>query len=409
MNSATGLLDNPIELGAKLVAARKSRNLSQEDVAKYLGVSRPIIVAIEKGTRRVKTEELARLATLFERPIHELVGKHTIIDTFVPQFRVTQSTEVTQEALASAKVIFQRLCEDYLNLEHMLNSPLYNRYPDQYTQGNLGPQAAAEEIANLERARMNLGQGPLANVLEIFEAEMGLRVFVIPIEEFRIAGMFAYTSQLGGCVLINGNHPITRQNWSAAHECAHFLTNRFSGEITVLLDYERKPRSEQFADCFAASFLMPAPGLRQRFRRMLQSQSDFTVGDLYGLADQYGVSVEAMCTRLEQLGCIKKGAWIEIAKGVNGARIRQHLGIPVRESRPLRLPDRYRRLAIQAFSQELITETELMRFLRCSRVEAREAVRDLTCTGEVDGSAGSAYQIELDFGEPVEVTATEKP
>src|SRR5207249_6179 len=134
----------------------------------------------------------------------------------------------------------------------------------------------------------------IPDILGVLENEVGLRVFVLPLEEFKIAGMFAFTDRLGGCVLANGSHPQTRQNWTLAHEYGHFLTDRFQEEITVLVEYERKPRAEQFADSFAAAFLMPAAGLRQRFRRIVQSRSDFTVADLCLLADQYAVSVEAM-------------------------------------------------------------------------------------------------------------------
>jgi Zn-dependent peptidase ImmA (M78 family) len=178
--------------------------------------------------------------------------------------------------------------------------------------------------------------------------------------------------------------------------------------VTVLVEYERKPRSEQFADCFAASFLMPAGGLRLRFRRIVQSRGDFTVADLCYLAGQYAVSVEAMTRRLETLGGIPRGTWERIsAQGVQGSREQAYLGIKSRRPERLRLPERYRRLAVQAFEEEKITESELMRLLRSSRVEARETVESLTQTCDLD-SAGRPYQLELDFGEVVAISPSEK-
>jgi DNA-binding XRE family transcriptional regulator len=56
---------NPAELGRRLVAARRSRHLSQEDVARHLGVSRPTVVAMEKGARAIRPAELISLADLF--------------------------------------------------------------------------------------------------------------------------------------------------------------------------------------------------------------------------------------------------------------------------------------------------------------------------------------------------------
>jgi Zn-dependent peptidase ImmA (M78 family) len=186
------------------------------------------------------------------------------------------------------------------------------------------------------------------------------------------------------------------------------LKDRFKEDITILFKYERKPKSEQFADAFAASFLMPGAGLRQRFRRIVQSRSDFTVADLCMLADQYAVSVEAMTRRLESLGCMQTGTWEGLkAQGFDSGRIRTHLGLQASQTPPHRLPERYVRLAVQAFEEEKITETELMHLLRCSRVEARETVDRLIRPTEV-GASGETYQLDLDFGGTLVLAQAEK-
>jgi Zn-dependent peptidase ImmA (M78 family)/DNA-binding XRE family transcriptional regulator len=406
-----GGLMNPVLLGQKLAAARRSRSLSQEDAARHLGVSRPTMVAMEKGIRPPKPAEIVALAALYGRSVHDLVSARESVPVFAPQFRVTQAANITDEAIAAAVAEFKRVCEDYLLIESLVNAPMPRpNYPVEYSTAGLSPQAAAEEIAAMERSRLNLGQGPALDPLELLENEAGLRVFALPLGEFRIAGMFAYADPMGGCVLVNGSHPVTRRNWSAAHEYAHFLTDRYSSDLTVLVEYERRPHGEQFADAFAAAFLMPAGVLRQRFRKIVQSRGDFTVADLCLLADQYAVSVEAMTRRLEALGCVQKGMWDRlVARGVDGRREQAYLGI---ESRPegfrgVRLPERYRRLAVQAYEEEKITESALARLLRCSRVEAREAVESLTRARDVD-RAGRPYQLDLDCGEAVELAPAER-
>ena len=399
----------PVELGARLAAARRSRNLSQEGVAEMLGVSRPTFVAIEKGTRAVKDDELITLARLYGRSIHELVSQREFIADFVPRFRITHGSEMSSETVASAVAIFQQACEDYLALENLLGAPMPQyQYPQPYAPGHLSPKAAAEEAAAMERSRLGLGQGPIPNLLEVLENDIGLRVFVLPLDEFKIAGMFVYTDLLGGCILVNGQHPRTRQNWSMAHEYAHFLTDRFRDDITILLEGERRSRSEQFADAFAGCFLMPAPGLRQRFRRTVSARKDFTVADLCMLADQYDVSVEAMTRRLEGLGCLQDGTWDGLsAQGFESGRVRAHLGLNAQQSIRKRLPDRYVKLAVQAFEDELVTETRLMHLLRCSRVEARETVDQLTQPTEVSPS-GQPYQLDLNFGDTLRLDPAEK-
>lgn len=401
---------SPVETGRRLAATRRTRSLSQEDAARHLGVSRPTLVAIEKGTRPVRPAELIALAELYGCTVHEFLGVRVSLPALEPQFRVTQAGDVAAEAVSRAIAQFQRACEDYLTLEELLQAPMLPpRYPEPYSTDGLSPAAAAEEVAELERARLGLGQRPLLNLLDVLENEVSLRVFVLPLAEFKIAGMFCYTERLGGCILVNGQHPFTRQAWSAAHEYGHFLSDRHRSEVTVLVDYERKPRAEQFADYFAASFLMPAAGLRQRFRSVIRSRGDFTVADLCFLADPYGVSVEAMTRRLESLGCIARGTWARLSgEGFEGRRAQSRVGVAARDGVRLRLPERYRRLAVQAYEEERITESDLLRFLRCSRVEARETVEELTRSSEVDVSTGIPYQFDLDFGAAVEVSPAEK-
>jgi Zn-dependent peptidase ImmA (M78 family) len=319
---------------------------------------------------------------------------------FAPQFRLTHAQEVSKEDITEAKITFQKLCEDYLGLERLMDAPMpHPPYPEPYEREGLNPQTLGEEIAMLERSRLGLGLGPIPNLREVLESDVGLRVFVTPIKEFKIAGMFVFTDPLGGCIWINGSHPSTRQKWSLAHEYAHFLTDRFKQEITVLIEYEKKPPGEKLADGFTANFLMPSAGLRQRFRRIVQSRENFTVADLCLLADQYGVSAEAMTRRLESLGDIQKGTWEKLSPHhLGGKNVRDSLGLQAKSAERWRFPDRYRMLAIQAHVEEKISESELMRLLYCTRVEAREAVAELTQTLEIS-ETGEPYQLEFDFGE----------
>ncbi len=63
-----------LSLGARLKDARTYRGFSQEEVAKYLGVSRSSVSLMETGQRGVDTLELQKLARLYECSIDELVA-----------------------------------------------------------------------------------------------------------------------------------------------------------------------------------------------------------------------------------------------------------------------------------------------------------------------------------------------
>ena len=80
----------------------------------------------------------------------------------------------------------------------------------------------AEVVANQERNRLGLGDRPLINLRNLLEWEVGLRIFYTPKLPSSIAGMYAYSAELGACILINGNHPPERCRVSMLHEYGHF-------------------------------------------------------------------------------------------------------------------------------------------------------------------------------------------
>ncbi len=73
--------DNPLDgiepraLGARLREAREARGLTQGEVAKRLGVALTTMVAIEKGERQLRPEELMELADIYERQVSELLQR----------------------------------------------------------------------------------------------------------------------------------------------------------------------------------------------------------------------------------------------------------------------------------------------------------------------------------------------
>jgi len=77
--------DDRISLGAKLREAREYLNLSQDEVARVLGLTRPAISLIESGQRKVDVIELRRLADLYQKPIAYFTGEGDTSETQVPE------------------------------------------------------------------------------------------------------------------------------------------------------------------------------------------------------------------------------------------------------------------------------------------------------------------------------------
>lgn len=63
------MADEAMKLAKQLREAREFANLSQQFVAEQTGIPRSAISDIERGTRRVESLELKRLAELYRMPV----------------------------------------------------------------------------------------------------------------------------------------------------------------------------------------------------------------------------------------------------------------------------------------------------------------------------------------------------
>ena len=355
------------QLGKELQQARSRKNITQEEAAKIIDVARTTITAIEKGERRVKPAELIKLAQAYGRQVSDFVRPRPRIEPFQVQFRgpVASVVKDTPEIATSVDKL-EDFCRDYLELEQLTSSPLSKKYPEEYFIIRQKIDQAAEAIA-LERARLGLGDGPIPELREVIEQEVGLRIFYFPMPA-KFSALYFCTEQLGGCIAINSSHRWERQRWSLAHEYGHFLTNRLQAIIEE--DYKRKPETEQFADSFAEFFLMPTAGVTRRFNKVYQTKRDFSLADLANLADYYKVSLEAITRRLEDLKLIPTGTADNLrASKVKVNDLQKQLGLK-EAPQEAELPARYQYLAFEALEKGLISEGQFAQFMRKNILES---------------------------------------
>ena len=390
---------DPKVLGARLQEARKARNVTQQAVADHMKMARTTLVAIEKGERRLSPVELIELAKLYGRAVSEFVNRQTVTEAFVPQFRSAWRADFEENSeLEKVALELQRLAEDYAELERLCNASATKAYPPEYDTSGASPDQAAEEIATAERNRLGIGDGPLSNLRERLETDVGLRVFYFGMPP-GISGLFVYNEQLGGCVGININHPRDRRHWSLSHEYGHFLTSRYQPEVTFLFHKRRNSYKERLADGFAKYFLMPASGLNRRFTEMHRaSEAGITLAHICTLADLYQVSVQAMILRLEELRRLPSGTWDQLElKGVEVRRAQELLGINANTPVKDYLPRRYQRLAVMAYEEGKLSEGQVAKMLRTDRVSARLIVEEVKQQFSTQRD-GSYEDIELDLG-----------
>ncbi|MGH7862606.1 MAG: ImmA/IrrE family metallo-endopeptidase, partial [Candidatus Dormibacteraceae bacterium] len=400
----------PRELGRRLQEARKSCGLTQQEASDYLGVARTTITAIEKGERRIQPLEIIRLAEYYGRQVDDFVRSGQPVEAFSVQLRAALAPDQSdEEEITRGTWEFQRLCEDYLELEHLCGAPMARKYPPPYDISGVAPEAAAEDVATAERNRLGLGDGPILNLRELLEKDPGLRVFYLDLPP-RIAGMYAFTEQLGGCIAINRKHPPERCQNTTAHEYGHFLSSRFRSEVALLGRYQRAPEHERFANAFASSFLLPATGLRRRYNETQRSRGGrVTPADLCALADFYFVSVEALSRRAEDLHLLPIGTWDRLQQA--GFKVREAqslLGLAARPVADHPLPIRYLYLAAEAFERGDLSEGQFARFLRTDRLEARRIASELANRPDV-ADTGEVTSLSLSLSETLPSRRAERP
>jgi Zn-dependent peptidase ImmA (M78 family)/transcriptional regulator with XRE-family HTH domain len=387
---------DPRILGQRIAEARKARGKTQEEVADFLGCSRPTYIAIEKGDRQAKSDEIIKLATFLGRKVHDLVRPTEPIVDLQPHLRAVaeRMKGANEEALNAAIDELQRLVEDYRELERIMNAPLRSDYPEEISLGSrVDPAQFAEGIAVQERHRLGLGDQPIIHLRSTLEWDVGLRIFYGDLPS-SIAGMYAYTADVGCCILVNRKHPPERRRVSMLHEYGHLLVDRYRPGIDYLTMPGRKPANERFAEAFALCFLMPATSVRQRFHHIVNTTGDFQVSDLRRLSHYYFASVEAMALRLEQLGLISKGSWQFLKESKFAPKqAGELLGLMPQPVNDQPFPERYRFLAVSAYERG----SDLAHFLRCDIVSAREIVAETLTSREVVETTGEKRDVLLDF------------
>lgn len=366
-------LTDPIKLGERLRVARKAASITQERAAQEIDAVRTTIIAIEKGQRQIQPAELISLAELYNVSVNTLFRNSSIHTDIVAQFRRSYDSTTSDDTLQEAASLLRRLATSCAELEQILGKRSNFRYPAerQIERGDVEQQA--EDMALEVRSSLGIGLSPILDVLELFELEIGIRIFPRPLDS-NISGLFTYHPEVGACILVNSKHRFTRQAWTLAHELGHFITARNSTEICLV--WERaKPVAERFADLFAAAFLMPGATVRKMFNDY-KYDKQVSIANIVLMSCRFNVSVEAMFRRLEQLKQIPSGYY-----DANKTRFEEKLketvlGGPIEE--PLRAPPRLSVLAVEAYSKELLSEGQVADMLALDRYAVRELLDNLS-------------------------------
>lgn len=367
------------DIGERLRIARAAAKKTQDEAAAALDVSRPTIVTIEKGQRKVKQDELERLAELYAVSLNRLLARDAVhVDLHVRFRRLGSDDSAASSALSS----LSKLACASVELEQMLGVNFAQNYPPEQSLLNGAVERQGEDAALALRHRLGIGLAPIADIVSLLEHELGIRIFIRGLPS-RISGLFGYDPKIGACMMLNAKHPWERRALTAAHETGHFVSNRALVDL-VEVDETGSSAEERFANAFSYAFMMPSPAVRKRFRDIVESDKRFSPRHLILMAHGFHVSSEAMCRQLENLELLPRGSYESLRdRGFDKDFVRGIVGdlAPTALTNPNN--PRLVQLVSSAYRRELLSEGQLSRMLGMDRLEVRQLL-DVLGTDEGD-------------------------
>jgi len=408
------------ELGQRLKGGREACGMTQDDVARHLGVSRSTVAQRELGKRAVTGIELSRLAYLFGKDLRSFVAVEAPDqeDALVALFRLHPELS-SQEAVLDALRHCLALGRELTNLERLLGVDrglaTVVAYPLPRPRTKWEAIQQGERIALEERRRLGLGLAALQDVAELLEAQ-GIRTAHVTLPE-DISGLTLIEPEIGFFVVANLEHHILRRRFSYAHEYCHVLVDRDERGL-VSRGQDRDKLIEIRANAFAAGFLMPADAVRrfigslgkgqpsrmevevfdeegpvQARARAAPGSQDIQLYDVVQMAHHFGVSRAAACYRLKSVRLLTSAeldSLIEQDRAGRGREIEKLLGLPEPDHQARRNEFRHRflGLAIEAFRRAEISRAKLVEVAAMVDVDASDVDRATSDLGlDDDGGA----------------------
>jgi DNA-binding XRE family transcriptional regulator len=102
------------------------------------------MVAIEKGDRRLKPGELIKLARAYGKSVSDFVRPRSFVEPFDTQFQAMYRLNKEEEQEIKPYVLqLEELCQNYLELEQIMKSPLPRKYPPEYNVSGMPVEVTA--------------------------------------------------------------------------------------------------------------------------------------------------------------------------------------------------------------------------------------------------------------------------
>lgn len=390
-----------IELGKRIQEFRKRFGNTQDDLAKWLDLSRASIAQMELGNRDVDSVELERIADFFGcSPLAFFKDEPVPVDALRILFRANADLQDNTELRVCVSNCL-KLGREVSNLREILDiesgldpTILYelkvpaNKW-EAVEQGN--------RIAEQERRRLEMGHLPITDLVKLIESQgICTGQYEMPPD---VSGFTLLEKTSGAFIFVDEEHPGVRKRFSFAHEYGHVIMD--SGRaVSVSRISESDDLLEVRANAFAASFLMPSEGCQMMIRKLgkgapsreevsvydgedsltiqkrnIRSEQSIQLYDAARMAFYFGVSIRSMLYRLKNLDYMTRAELDEKLReetGYAGTHLR-HLMMEKDTNDRLDEPDLFRltvlNLAFEAYRRSEISRGKCLELVRLARID----------------------------------------
>lgn len=277
--------------GTRLKAARQYNAMTIGDVAQALNVSNQSISQFENNKAEPKLENVFRLSNLLGFPreyFYELDDSNvTIGNTY---FRSLASTSKKERNAQVERV--KLLSKIYEAIQNYISFPEF----DLDMQCDKSP----EELADYVREKWKLGDNPIYNLIDVMEKH-GV-IITNAFEDNKEIDAYSHVEiinhRIVPIVILGYETNIFRQQFNAAHELGHILTDG-QYELEELSKSEYRDM-EKFMNRFAGALLIP----REMLLEDLKGGAKLDIRYYIELKKKYRVSAQALIVRANQIGVL---------------------------------------------------------------------------------------------------------
>lgn len=317
-----------MSVGARIHVAREARGLTQQAVARRVGVKQPVLSRVERDLTPATPTLIGSLSPVLGFP-------ESFFHTAAPPSLDGASLRFRARAGAATRDLVQSRRTAELVFEH------HERMRAQVRTTRLGfaaidglsvPAATAHARASLDLSP----EGPIP-FLTLAAERAGIAIVAMPLAAGR-NDAFSLWRDKRPLIAMLGDVPGDRLRFSLAHEVGHLLLHAHRAIDSQAAEAE--------ADAFAAELLVPKRAFAERL------PSRVTLGTLLALKGTWGVSLSVLIRQAYNVGAISREQYSSLFRQISARKWTRDEPGPV----PVERPRAFRKMAEVLYGQNIDVE-----------------------------------------------------